>query len=278
MKFIYASDVHGDIYKYDRILERAKEENIEYIVLGGDILPKKGDRTIIQPKFIESELDKFFEKLKENNIKCILIPGNDDLENFDEQLNEVCNKYSNVYDIDRKKLDIDDVSFIGLSNVLDNPFARKNRVFVEDETEMQAQLSDKIYIEKGTKIISAEEWKEYRETNVEKVDEALEKLPKVSKDKKAIFVFHGPPYGIGLDVCEGNLEVGSKVVRKFLENSNGYMSLHGHIHESPEMSGKWYNKLGNTVCIQPGQTELGNKTFYYVIIDTDLNEKNRYDN
>lgn len=277
MKFIYASDVHGDTYKYERLLEQAKQNDIEYIVLGGDILPKKGDRTIIQPKFIENELDEYFKTLKENNIKCILIPGNDDLENFDEKLNEVCDRYSNVYDIDRKNLDIEDVSFVGLSNVLDNPFARKNRVFIEDESEMQDQLSEKIYIEKGTKIISVEEWKEYRKKNVEKVEEALEKLPKPSEGKKAIYVFHGPPYGIGLDVCHGNLQVGSKVIRNFLENSNGYMSLHGHIHESPKMSGLWFNKLGNTICIQPGQTELGNKTFYYVIIDTKTDEKIRYE-
>ena len=118
MKFIYASDVHGDTHKYERLLEKAKQNDIKYIVLGGDILPKNGDRNIIQPIFIENELDKYFNKLKENNINCILIPGNDDLENFDEKLNKVCDKYSNVYDIDRKKLDVEDVCFIGLSNVL----------------------------------------------------------------------------------------------------------------------------------------------------------------
>ena len=277
MKFIYASDVHGDTYKYERLLEQAKQNDIKYIVLGGDILPKNGDRNIIQPEFIENELDKYFNKLKQNDINCILIPGNDDLENFDEKLNNVCDKYSNVYDIDRKKLDVEDVSFIGLSNVLDNPFRRKNRIFVEDESEMQDQLSDKIYIEKGTKVISVDEWREYREKNVEKVEDALKSLPAVSKDKKTIYVFHGPPYGIGLDVCSGNIEVGSKVVRKFLENSNAYMSLHGHIHESPKVSGKWYSTLGNTVCVQLGQTELGNKTFYYAIIDTETNEKTRFE-
>ena len=256
MKFIYVSDIHGDTYKYERLLEQAIEKNIKYIVIGGDLLPKNGDRVFIQPEFIEKELGNFFGKLKENDIKCILIPGNDDLENNDEKLNEVCDRYSNVYDIDRKKLDVEDVCFIGLSSVLDNPFARKNRVFVEDESEMQPQLSDRIYVEKGTKVITVDEWKEYRKKYVEKIDDILKNLPEPTKDKKAIYVFHVPPYGVGLDVCSGNIEVGSKVIRKFLENSNGYMSLHGHIHESPKVSGKWYNTLGNTICIQPGQTDL----------------------
>ena len=58
---------------------------------------------------------------------------------------------------------------------------------------------------------------------------------------------------------------------EFLENSNAYMSLHGHIHESPRMSELWHNKLGNTICIQPGQTELLNKEMFYVIVNTENN-------
>ena len=62
----------------------------------------------------------------------------------------------------------------------------------------------------------------------------------------------------------------------FLENSNAYMSLHGHIHESPRVSGLWYNKLNNIICIQPGQTEIGNKEIYYVIVDTDKDGYERF--
>ena len=40
-------------------------------------------------------------------------------------------------------------------------------------------------------------------------------------------------------------------------------SLHGHIHESPESSGRWLAQLGDTICIQPGQLE----EFTYVTID-----------
>ena len=96
-------------------------------------------------------------------------------------------------------------------------------------------------------------------------------LPKADDKNKTIYVFHNPPYGIGLDVCADGRQVGSKAMIKFLENSNAYMSLHGHIHESPRMSGLWYNVLGKTICIQPGQTELRNKEMFYVIVDTENN-------
>ena len=277
MKFIYACDIHGDTNKYEKLFKTAKKENIKYMVLGGDLLPKRGIRVIIQPEFIRDFFEDYFKRLKENNIKCILIPGNDDLEKFDIEINELCEKYSNIYNIDNKKLDIEDVSFIGLSKVLDHPFGSKNRVLIEKNLKMQPQLSQDIYINRDTEVITISEWERYRETNIDKMEDILSSLPVVDKSRKTIYVLHNPPYGIGLDVCANGLQVGSKAITSFLEESNSYMSLHGHIHESPKISGLWYNKLGKTICIQPGQTELGEKECYYVIIDTKIDKKDRYE-
>jgi Icc-related predicted phosphoesterase len=72
-----------------------------------------------------------------------------------------------------------------------------------------------------------------------------------------------PPYNLGLDTCGHGEEVGSKAVYNFISEHQPLLSLHGHIHESPEVSGKWHAKLGNTVCIQPGQLT----SFTYVTID-----------
>ena len=36
---------------------------------------------------------------------------------------------------------------------------------------------------------------------------------------------------------------------------NYSVTLHGHIHESPALSGKWLVKLGETHSIQPGQEQ-----------------------
>lgn len=277
MKFIYACDIHGDTNKYEKLFKTAQEEDIKYMVLGGDLLPKRGIRVIIQPEFIRDFFEDYFKSLKENNIKCILIPGNDDLEKFDIEINELCEKYSNIYNIDNKKLDIEDVSFIGLSKVLDHPFGSKNRVLIEKNLKMQPQLSQDIYINRDTEVITISEWERYRETNIDKMEDILSSLPVVDKSRKTIYVLHNPPYGIGLDVCANGLQVGSKAITSFLEESNSYMSLHGHIHESPKISGLWYNKLGKTICIQPGQTELGEKECYYVIIDTKIDKKDRYE-
>ena len=176
MKFIYACDIHGDTNKYEKLFKTAQKEDIKYMVLGGDLLPKRGIRVTIQPEFIREFFEDYFKRLKENNIKCILIPGNDDLEKFDIEINELCEKYSNIYNIDNKKLDIEDVSFIGLSKVLDHPFGSKNRVLIEKNLKMQPQLSQDIYINRDTEVITISEWERYRETNIDKMEDILSKI------------------------------------------------------------------------------------------------------
>ena len=275
MRFIYACDIHGDNVKYEKLYNVAKKNKINNIVVGGDLLPKKADlRAPIQRRFINGDFKKYFEKLQNDNIKFIGILGNDDLEIVEPEYKEMISEFSNVIDIDGKKADIDGISFIGLSKVLDTPFMRKDRIVVEKGQEMPEQLKETIYINKCHDAVTVEEWRKLRNTMVPRMENELNNLPRSTQGLKAIFIFHDPPYGIGLDNCKNGELVGSKAIAKFLEQSNAYMSFHGHIHESPKMSGKWFNKLGNTICIQPGQTEFGDSKLHYVIVDT---EKNIYD-
>ncbi len=271
MRFIYACDIHGDEYKYKKILAEAIKQKIKYLVFGGDLLPKNcSDRYNEQKIFIEQFFNSYFTELKEKNIKCVCILGNDDLEQLDEIFENECSKFDNVFNIDNKKADIEDISFIGLSKVLDHPFGCKDRVVIEENLEMQFQLSRIIYVEKCRNMLSIDEWKEYR-NSIEKMENILEYLPKITEGKKGIYVFHNPPFGVGLDVCIDKRKVGSRAITKFLEKSNAYMSLHGHIHESYRVTGIWKNELKSTICIQTGQTERGNKNLFYAVIDTDTN-------
>ena len=181
---------------------------------------------------------------------------------------------SNVVYIDEKKADIEGISFIGLSKVLDTPFMRKDRIVVEEGQEMPEQLKETIYINKCHDVVGIDEWRELRKTSVKKMEDVLENLPKPTPGNKAVFIFHDPPYGIGLDNCKNGEIVGSKAIVDFLIQSKAYMSFHGHIHESPDISGKWFNYLEKTICIQPGQTEYGNEKLHYVLVDTDKDTYN----
>lgn len=72
-----------------------------------------------------------------------------------------------------------------------------------------------------------------------------------------------PPFGIGLDRLWNGSEVGSKAVYNFFKKNQPRLALYGHIHGSPKVTGQWLAKIGQTVCIQPGQFD----ELVYVMID-----------
>jgi Icc-related predicted phosphoesterase len=47
--------------------------------------------------------------------------------------------------------------------------------------------------------------------------------------------------------------VGSTAVREFLLENQPLLSLHGHIHESPQEGGVWRAERGRAIAVQPGQ-------------------------
>lgn len=238
-------------------------------------MPKKADlRAPLQKRFINGYFNEYMNKLNSDGIRFIGILGNDDLEIIEPDYLEMISKYKNIYNVDGEKLDIDGISFIGFSKVLDTPFFRKDRIVIEKNQEMPKQLKEVVYVNKCQEPLTVEEWREYRTKNVKYMEDELNNLPKPTEGYKGIFIFHDPPFGIGLDNCKDGDKVGSKAMSEFIKNSNCYMSFHGHIHESPKISGNWFGKLGNTICIQPGQSEYKQLELRYVIVDT---EEDTYD-
>jgi hypothetical protein len=87
------------------------------------------------------------------------------------------------------------------------------------------------------------------------IEEDLEELAKVADPKKTVYVIHDPPYGTNLDVLYNGQHIGSAAVRRFIERHQPPLVLSGHIHESPKASRKIKDLIGNTLCVNPGQTE-----------------------
>jgi Icc-related predicted phosphoesterase len=84
----------------------------------------------------------------------------------------------------------------------------------------------------------------------------------VRDPRRAVFMIHVPPYDSGLDtapILDANLRptvtagdvirgpVGSRAVRRVIEDFQPLLSVHGHIHES---GGE--RRIGDTLCINPG--------------------------
>ncbi len=268
MRFLYITDLHGDKNKYEKILAIALENDIKLIVDGGDMLPKHCKRMEEQPRFVKEYLKDYFDKLKENNITYIGMLGNDDILPIDKDFNELCNLYNNVNNIASSKINVEGYDFIGMNYILDHPFGCKDRVVMEDNYVFQRQLSSAfLSSEKGH--IEIPNWFEYATSQLPKMENKLNDLPISSNYEKTIFIIHMPPANLKLgQLLYQDLDIGSVDIYNFIQEKQPLLTLHGHIHESPDTeTGKWINSINNTTCIQPGQSEVNNDILIYVDID-----------
>lgn len=264
MKILYVTDLHGNKWKYNQLFDIAKKYKVDAVINGGDMLPKN-EGLSGQNSFLITWLNRYFKEFNDSKIYYLSCLGNDDLKIFDTDFDLICNKYPYIKNLAQRKVNIGNFEFIGMNWVVDYPFRLKDRCRKDTKDYVfQKQL--------GTGLLSSfkhlggydeiKDWVTYANT-LPTIEDELNKLPKSLNQAQSIYVIHMPPYRLGLDVCDTNREVGSKAVYDFIKKQQSLLSLHGHIHESPKYSGKWFNKIGNTVCIQPGQS----KALTYVIID-----------
>lgn len=101
-------------------------------------------------------------------------------------------------------------------------------------------------------------------THKPKLDQKkLKKLKKVNK--QVCLLTHAPPFKTSTDMVYPNRHVGSKQLREFIEkNEHIFLSISGHIHDSPAIS-----KLNNCTIVNPGPVTTGN----FAIIEIQKNLK-----
>lgn len=88
------------------------------------------------------------------------------------------------------------------------------------------------------------------------IQEDLKTLTDGKDISNAILLFHAPPYDTQLDraALDGKLvdhvpldvHVGSIAIREFIKAQQPLISLHGHVHESVQLTGNWKEKIGRT--------------------------------
>ena len=277
MKILYVTDLHGDKNKYKKTLDIAVEKNISVIVNGGDMLPKLGERHLEQPIFINEFLRDYFSELERYGITYLAMLGNDDLLSVDGLFDTVCGEYENVHNIAGKKVRIGGYEFIGMNYILDHPFGCKDRVVMETHYIPQRQLSPVAGISNEYGYDRIYNWLEYSRTELPYMCDILNDLPEPENPQQTVYVMHMPPAGLRLgQLLYQDLDIGSVDIYEFLKERQPLLSLHGHIHESPDtQKGRWINQIRSTACIQTGQTELHDNDMVYAEIDLQSREYSR---
>lgn len=260
MKCLYTSDLHGEIYLYEELLALAFSSSAEIMALGGDLLPsfpptkRYEDMIPNQRVFIDQFLLLFFKRtLGSTSIKQIfLIPGNWDLGYpylFHEPMEE-------IIDLDQKSYQLKKgYELIGYPFVPPTPFRPKNYEKMDDQEADWPPQKNPSYIrssDQSDQLKSVDPYLYLR--GRETIQNDLNRLPNPLYKKKTMYMMHSPPLGTQLDLIQGGKSAGSRSIKEFIKAQQPFLTLHGHIHESPEISGAYFDRIGETLSINPGQS------------------------
>ena len=259
MKVLYTSDLHGEIHFYHELSERAASFSAKIIIIGGDFLPsfpptnRYEDMIPNQKTFIDQFLSPLFKRiLQETTVKQIfLIPGNWDL-GYPYLFKKPT---EGIIDLDRRSHRLENgYELIGYPFVPPSPFRPKDYEKIDDPEAPWPPQKNPSYVrasDQADQLIAVDPSLYLKQR--ESIGEDLNRLPKPFDYKKAIYIMHSPPFGTRLDFMQGEKSGGSRSIKTFIEKNQPFLTLHGHIHESPELSGVYFDRIGETLSINPGQ-------------------------
>ncbi len=251
----FVSDLHGKMSRYGVLLKIIKREKPDFVFIGGDLLPhRKIEAGEIHDEgidFVKDFLIQKFTKLKEK-MDCaypdiFLIPGNDDHKILFGSVVEGEKKdlWRNLHN---QCVVIGKYRFYGYACVPPTPFRNKDwdRFDISNEIEIGC-------------ISPADGYHSMPPDHDPENDTIQKDLQVLTNDDKmefSVFLFHSPPYNTLLDHAtlhavnpdqpSVTLNVGSKAIRNLIDEKQPFITMHGHIHESPRISGEWKQRLGRT--------------------------------
>jgi len=249
---LYTSDLHGNLSLYEEMFALARELAARTIILGGDLAPHAAVRD--QRIFFEESLLPLLREYRSEigSADIFYILGNDDwLANLPLLTEQGIERFHHIHGAVRPLAE--SVWVAGLASVSATPFALKDWERWEEGLTPPVRFDGFRSQPDGSVHpfdFRGREREEGLGLDLEIVERGLAQVPPRSP---LICVFHCPPHGTALDQIHGRAHVGSRAVRAFLEKHQPTLSLHGHIHESPAVSGRFAERIGTTIGVNPGQ-------------------------
>ena len=258
IRCFFVSDLHGDIDKYRKLFDAIVRLRPAGVFFGGDLLPhgfgrvggiNRHHRDFIND-FLAEELMQVREKLKDDYPEIFVILGNDDARIEEAAVIEVATRriwhYLHMNGVTFRGFDI-----YGYAHTPPSPF-----LFKDWERYDVSRYVDPgcIAPTDGRLTVPVSEG----ELKYGTIAEDLKILAGDNDLSQAVFLFHAPPYRTKLDraALDGKMvdyvpldvNVGSIAVHRFIEARQPLLTLHGHIHEAPRLTGSWRDNIGDTLC------------------------------
>eukprot|EP01118_Nematostelium_gracile_P004366 TRINITY_DN1510_c0_g1_i2.p1 TRINITY_DN1510_c0_g1~~TRINITY_DN1510_c0_g1_i2.p1 ORF type:complete len:268 (+),score=54.69 TRINITY_DN1510_c0_g1_i2:235-1038(+) len=234
-----------------------------------------------QKEWLLTTWPKLISPLKQNKIECFVIVGNGDVsKNYPIHLQHEFNKLYKMINCKRMKLS-NDLEIVGYpfvpfsysslkdfekfdmspsicpSEWKDSNLIRKLKgqyttsAYHSNTQRKSFDKNEKMEKEDWHKVAYDQKREENDSIQIDLKDEIFTK-----NAKKTIYVFHSPPYDTIADVTTRKEHVGSVAVRNFIEKSQPFLTLHGHIHETVLMSSRYCQKIGESILLCSGNDPL----------------------
>jgi Icc-related predicted phosphoesterase len=243
----------------------AAEQDIPVALIGGDLLPKEGafatslrDQRAFLVDFLGPRLER--ARAEQPGLRLYWMLGNDDwarngdvLEAWDAQ-GLASLLHGRVHEWD------DGHALAGYGYVPLTPFSIKDWERFDDAAQPLGDSGFSAYVSTpgGLVRIAVGDLRQHPTIRADLVELAARTEP-----ARTVYVMHAPPWNTALDRLYNGRPIGSRAIRDFILEHQPVATFHGHIHESPRMSGAYHQWLGATLCVNPGQ----GGTFHYVTCD-----------
>ncbi|PLX24124.1 MAG: hypothetical protein C0600_13655 [Ignavibacteria bacterium] len=258
MLCFFVSDLHGHQHRYEQLFTRIVEEVPDAVFLGGDLLPSHARSAAGLYPPVTDFIDEYFavrfrrlkEEMGERYPRVFLIFGNDDPRVHEAQILDESYKGLWTY-LHNTNLPWREYALGGYAYVPPTPFQRKD----------WERYDVSRYLEPG--CIAPEDGRhsvplDARELRYRTIQEDLAELTAEMDVPSSIMLFHSPPYKTKLDraALDGKMidhapldvHVGSVAIKRFIEQRQPLITLHGHIHESASITGEWKEQIGRSWC------------------------------
>lgn len=252
LQCFFVSDLHGKTDRYEKLFHQIKSKKPGAVFLGGDLLPhsRRMEYNDFTLEFILPSITMLKEQMMENFPEIFMIPGNDDERCFEPSLQELENRGLWRY-IHLKSVEYEGYNIAGCAYVPPTPFRLKD----------WERYDVSRYVDPG--CIAPDEGK-FTSQPVEDIQfvtiaKLLEELAGGLEMEKTVLLMHSPPYNSLLDrAALDNLfvdhipldvHVGSIALQRFIDEKKPMLTLHGHIHESSQLTGHWKQYFDTTLSI-----------------------------
>jgi Icc-related predicted phosphoesterase len=252
----FASDLHGQPERYDKLWRAIEDAVPAAVFLGGDLLPSgmtgldsldPAHRDFVND-FLSPGFDRVKQRLGTRYPEVFLVLGNDDCQFEEAAFLDVAATGLWVYAHNRIA-SLSGYRVFGYAYVPPTPFMLKDWERYDVSRYVPPGC---VSPEEGRRSVSRPQ-NEIRYSTIQK---DLETLAGEQPLEDAIFLFHSPPYETNLDRMANDgktvdhvpldLHVGSIALRRFIEQRQPLVTLHGHIHESASLTGSWKDRIGRT--------------------------------